>query len=136
MLLVNNLGIQKDWNWYTVALRMDFKPMIAMGVVTIKALHWLLSNQKWNNLKMDQNHQIRKIYKKKKINKLEFKEYLEGTLISSRHQIMNSKQALGIHFYLLWEMIWTSLNLDAQIKIKKFIIVNISYIVLVVMISL
>ena len=128
---------------------MDFNAKISMDAVTIKALHWLLSNQKENNLKrdqnhliifkihmiMNQNHQIRKIYKKMKIRTLEFKEYLEDTLISSGHQMMDTNLALEIHFYLLWEMTWTSLHLDAQIKNMKFIIEEIIYANLVGLVS-
>ena len=48
------------------------------------------------------------VFLKHKQKKEDRSKYLDGTLISSGHQMkeimMDSKQGLGIHLYLYWEM--------------------------------
>ncbi len=95
---------------------MDLKAKISIDSVTTKETHLAFSKQKQK--KEDRS------------------KYLDGILVSSGHQLKDTNQALLIHFYFFWEMIWTSSNLDVQIKQKKFIMIKMLYVLLDFMISL
>ena len=110
MLLLKHLVMPKDLNWFIEPLMMDLKQKIYIEHVITKEALWVFLKQK---LEMEDRS-----------------KYLDGTLISSGHHLVNGNQGLGIHFYFIQEMTWTWSKLYAQIKKKKFIIMDQCYVVL------
>ena len=84
---LHNLVTLNTSNWFTEPLKMDLKAKISIENVINKDRLLVFLKQK---LKMEDRS-----------------KYLDGTLISSGHHLVNGNQGLGIHFYFIQEMTWT-----------------------------